>query len=227
MPATTRLTVCPGPCNRALRRAPDPGDRTPEPGNPVWCDRDGLLVARCLAELPELLAAIHLEALYGTPSPGARVRRTNSAPPWPGEAARMLTDLIVGGLLTLEDELRYLRGYSPRPDLPEGAAASRAIQVLNGSLEWLLQQHPDAADPEAAPGALILRWQYTAVRFTKADVPRTVQKDLPCPSCDLLTLTTVPGEDSVECGNCGLILRDEEYQRRVKQYAIYVAVAGR
>jgi hypothetical protein len=225
---TQAARVCAGPCNRQYRRAEantantgEKHDLKPDHGDPNWCSHCADTVEHCLAELPELLVTIHLEAIHGTPTPGARVHHARLSPAWPGESARMLTDLIAGGLMEMEDDLRDLRGYSPRPVLPEGQGASQAIAVIGGSLDWLLQQHPNADDPDWSPGAILLRWHHTAVRFTKADTPRIQQKHLPCPRCDLLTLVKTPGDDSIECGNCGNRLREDEYQRRVQQYAVF------
>lgn len=234
--STTARTAqpCAGPCNRAYRRTDtttadeaEQQSRKPYYGEPHWCDHCTGIVARALTELPELVAAIHLEALNGTPTPGARVTHTQQTPPWPGEPARILTDLIAGGLMELEDDLRHLRGYSPRPVLPEGHGMSEAIAVLTGSLDWLLQEHPNCADPTWSPGASLLRWHHIAVRFTKRDKPRTTVKELPCPRCELLMLVKADGDDSVECGNCGNRLREDEYQRRVKQLAIFEAAKMR
>lgn len=232
MPPTPRPSnhPCPGPCNRAWRRAETNAAKTgtphtlhPEPGEPLWCHRCATLVYHCLNEIPALLAAIHLEALHGTPTPGARVHHTHQTPPWPGEAARILTDLIIGGLTEIETVMRDLRGWSPRPELPEGRAVTTAVTILSNSLDWILTHYPDAGCDTESPGIRILTWQRMAIRFTKADTPRAQVKDLPCPGdkCGLLTLVATPGTDSIECGNCGLILREEEYQRRVKQYAIF------
>jgi len=235
MPTTP--TPCPGPCNRKHRRTLADGhtpDWPPVDGEPVWCIHCTALVDnalhhtpagrdddRRLPDLPQLLVAIHLEAIHGTPTPGAKVRVSRESPAWPGQAARMLTDLIVSGLLDLEDDLRRLRALSPRPALPEGTAAGAAVTAIRANLDWLLNQHPDAADPDLAPGAQLLRWQWIATRFIHADEPRTVQTWLPCPRCDLLTLCRVPGEEGVVCGNCYARYGEDEYQRRFRQYAIW------
>ncbi|MCX5063759.1 hypothetical protein OG895_43490 [Streptomyces sp. NBC_00201] len=97
---------CPGPCNNAWRTAEANGtdhDLTPTWGDPIHCGRCTTRTLAQLAELPELVAAISLEALNGTaPKTTGTISRT-AVPSWPGQAARILTEHIIGELLGLED----------------------------------------------------------------------------------------------------------------------------
>ncbi|MFK4108565.1 hypothetical protein [Streptomyces sp. NPDC002176] len=108
-------TPCLGPCNTAWRRAEhllaNTGTSHDIPaarGAPVH--RLGCVerVRRHLEELPELLVAVSLEPLHG--QRGTPTATTNSAPtdttPRPGQAARLLTDLIVGDIAETADVVR-------------------------------------------------------------------------------------------------------------------------
>lgn len=207
--------ICPGPCSRAWRRAEASGEPhdIPEPwGNPTWCDRDAGIVHRCLGQLPELYAAIHLEALHASPPPMADRITTSSEHTWPGARARLLTDEIVGGLAELEDDLRDLRNLSPRPARgTEGPAIAGCIAFLTQHLEWLLQQHPNASDPDGSPGALILRWQRRAERFCRRD---DALERLPvrCPDCAMLGLRRYGGSEYIECAGCARLWTADEYR---------------
>jgi len=165
--------------------------------------------------LPELVAASHLEALHATPKQNERVT-TSTAPAWPGQAARALIDLLVGGLAEFEDEMRELRWWSQRTAVFEPVVLNRAVTVLTLSIDWLLIDHPIAADPNCSPGATILSWKNKAMRFTGRD--KLIEKyELRCPTCDLLGLRREDGSSYIECwpqlGGCGRLWTDDEYQR--------------
>src|SRR5438067_2451420 len=104
-------SVCPGTHNNAWRKAVQECEATgiahdlqPTWGQPVHCERCATRARAELAELPELWAAIWLEATNGTRGlPVGTIGRSPSHPAWPGQASRLLTDHIVGGLIELED----------------------------------------------------------------------------------------------------------------------------
>lgn len=214
-------TACAGPCANNWRRAEAkrladeiPHDLTPWPGNPYWCDRCRTRVLDALGMLPELIAAIHLEALHATPKQQPeRVSRT-TAPAWPGQSARLMTDFVVGGLAEVEDGMRSLRAWSDRTATFEPIVLNRAVTVLTLSIDWLLTSHPDAADTECSPGVAILDWRDKAMRFTGRD--KLVHKfPVRCPTCDLLALRREDGSSYVEClpriGGCGRLWTEDEY----------------
>lgn len=217
-------TACAGPCAHAWRRAEakrlsegTPHDLLPWPGNPYWCDRCRYRVLDALNMLPELVAAIHLEALYATPKQNERVSRT-TAPAWPGQSARLMTDLVVGGLAEVEDSMRSMRSWSERTATFEPVVLNRAITVLTLSVDWLLTSYPDAGDPDISPGATILAWRDKAMRFTGRD--KLVHKfPVRCPTCDLLALRRDDGSSYVEClpriGGCGRLWTEDEYMNLV------------
>lgn len=214
-------TACAGPCAHTWRRAEakrlddgTPHDvRQPWPGDPYWCDHCRTRVLDALGMLPELIAATHLEALHATPKQNERVT-TSAAPPWPGQAARLLTDLIVGGLAETEDGMRDLRWWSERTAVFEPDVLNKAITVLTLSVDWLLVGHPEAADPDTSPGAAILAWRDKAMRFTGRD--KLIHRfPLRCPTCELLALRRDDGSSYVEClpriGGCGRLWTEPEY----------------
>jgi len=218
--------ACAGPCNISWRRAEAESTKTQIPhdirpwyGNPYWCDHCRFRVLTALDGLPELVAAIHLEALNATPKTTTTERvTTSSAPAWPGQSARLMTDLIVGGVADIEDAMRSLRGWSDRAATFEPIILNRAIDVLVVSVDWLLISHPDATDPDISPGTAILDWHRKAMKFTGRD--KLVHKyPVRCPSCDLLALRRDDGSSYVECsprlGGCGRLWTESEYQNLV------------
>jgi hypothetical protein len=216
------LTPCSGPHNNAWRKAEATGlphDLTPTWGTPVHCLSCMGRAYHQLTELPELLAAIWLEATNGTRA-GDKVGTIGRAPEatWPGQAARLMTDLIVGGLIELEDDLRDLRHLNPRPDRGrEGQTATGTVAFLITHLDWALTHHPAATETHdrdsANPASQISYWHRAATRFTRRDQLR-VQMAAPCPKCALRSLAHVDGEDYISCGNplCENLMTESEYE---------------
>ena len=217
-------TPCPGPCNNAWRRAEntlaDTGTEHDIPatwGNPTHCDRCTGRTRTQLAELPELVAAISLEALSGPPpKTGGTIGRAAVAV-WPGQAARILTDHIVGGILDLEDDIRELRRLRHRPGRgTEGRDVTGAVRFLSDHLSWALAEHPLAEEVHdrlsGNPAAQIQGWHRAAERFTRRD-PRLEHRRVPCPRCELLTLFREDGDDYIACRNinCQTLLTPIEY----------------
>jgi hypothetical protein len=220
MPA---LTPCPSKHNDAWRRAENSGqphDLQPTWGSPVHCLGCQGRAYHQLTELPELLAAIWLEAIHGTtPKQTGTIGRVGlSTPPWPGQASRLMTDRIIGGLVELEDDIREQRHLGHRPGRgTEGQTATGAVAFLLAHLEWALAEHPAAAEPydrdSANPGSQIHHWHKAAVRFTRRDQLRE-QMSAPCPRCHLRSLAREDGDEYIECRNpaCGSLLTATEYR---------------
>lgn len=141
---------CPGSCNNAWRKAEanlaaDGTEHTIPAtwGQPVHCDRCTGRARQQLAELPELVAAISLEALNGTPTKMTGTIGRATVAVWPGQASRILTDHIVGGILELEDDIRELRRFRHRPGRgTEGRNVTGAVRFLSAHLSWALVEHP-------------------------------------------------------------------------------------
>jgi hypothetical protein len=219
-------TACPGRENHAWREAEQkyadhgtPHELSPRWGDPVHCEPCVHRARQQLAELPELVAAVHLEATHGSggPKAGTIGRIAGGVPAWPGQASRLLTDLIVGGLLELEDDIRDLRRLRARPARgTEGAALTGAVAFVGAHLDWVLVHHPAAAEAHERdsgnPAAQIGSWHRAGQRFTARDV-RLEHHRVPCPRCALLTLFRADGEDYIECRNpaCGTLLTSGEY----------------
>jgi hypothetical protein len=223
---------CPGNCNNAWRiaEAALATDSTPHDipvtwGQPVHCTRCTQRTHAQLAELPELIVAISLEALYGTaPKQTGTIGRAAVAS-WPGQASRLLTDHIVGGLLELEDDIRELRRLRHRPGRgTEARNAAGAVQFLAAHLKWTLAEHPCAHEihdrQSGNPAAQIAAWHRAAQRFTRRD-PRHEHHRVPCPRCELLTLFRSDGDDYIECRNinCRLLLTPAELSTHTKAIA--------
>jgi DNA-binding CsgD family transcriptional regulator len=227
-------TACPGRENNTWRKAEKelaehgtPHDITPRLGNPLHCHACTNRAHRQLGELPELVAAIHLEALHASRSPkvGTIGRIGGGTAPWPGQAARLLADRIIGGMLDLEDDIRDLRNLTTRPGRGnEGASLTAARAFIDAHLDWALTNHPAATEPHdrdsANPAAQIDSWHRAAQRFT-ARAERAEHHRTPCPRCDLLTLYRANGDDYIECRNpaCGTLLTSSEYLDHTREMA--------
>jgi hypothetical protein len=226
---------CPGPCNNAWRRAETALEAdgtehhiTPAWGQPVQCYSCVGRGREQLAELPELLAAVHLEALYGTPAKLAGTIGRVGAPVWPGQASRLLLDRILGEMEELANDIRDLREIarvratgSTQP-AREGRRITATVALLGAHWEWAMQHHPAAQEPHdrdnANPAGQVASWHRSAQFFTSRNNPR-VQMAAPCPRCHLKTLAHCNGETFISCRNpeCELLLSREEYDRRVKE----------
>ncbi|MDI5965738.1 hypothetical protein [Streptantibioticus silvisoli] len=222
-------TACPGSHNTAWRQAEadgQPHNLQPAWGNPLHCTRCTERAHRELAQLPELLAAIWLEATNGTRGlPTGTIGRSPTHPAWPGQASRLITDHIIGGLIELEADIRGLRGLTGRSiGRREGVVATQSVTFLAAHLDWALEYHPAAGETHdrlsANPASQIHQWNRAATRFTARD-ERLDHHRVPCPRCELLTLFRADGDDYIECRNttCGLLLTPGEYFEHTKTLA--------
>jgi hypothetical protein len=226
-------TACPGSCSRAWRNAETTGaphQLQPAWGQPVHCYGCQTRTRTALHQLPELLAAIHLEAIHGTARPAdVTTSRPANIAPWPGQASRLLTDLILGGLTELEDDIRDLRRLAARPTaIREGITVTETIAFLDAHLAWAMERHPAAAEiherGSANPAAQITQWHRTAQHFTSHDEPRQIRRLAPCPRCegpwlvDSEDLVTADGEPYIECRDpdCARLLTPAEYKAHVQ-----------
>jgi hypothetical protein len=245
-------TPCPGSCNSAWRRAEELLETngtehhlTPAWGWPTQCDSCLERARQQLAELPALIAAVHLEAVYGTHSAGVAIRtRSSDAPAWPGQASRMLTELLLAEIEELVADVLVRRGIwqdgaePERAGLSEGVRFTRGIATLAAHLDWMMQYHPAAAEPHdrgnANPGGQIRSWYSAAQRFTKAHQQHDVRRPVPCPRCfgpylaESRDLRLVGDRPYIECRDpdCQLILTGAEYDAHVKALAAHVTQAA-
>jgi hypothetical protein len=226
--------VCPGRCNTAYRRVEldritlgTLHELSPRWGAPLHCEPCAVRARQQLAELPELVAAIWLEATHGSRGPkvGTIGRSAATHAAWPGQASRLLTDLIVGGMLELEDDIRELRRLHIRPGRGiEGHDVTGAARFLGAHLDWALTHHPAANEihdrDSANPASQIGGWHRAAQRFTARD-PRLEHHRVPCPRCQMLTLFRADGDDYIECRNtaCGSLLTPAEYLDHTRDVA--------
>ncbi|RCH70464.1 hypothetical protein DT019_02965 [Streptomyces sp. SDr-06] len=246
-------TPCPGPCNNAWRRAEEvlaetgtEHHLTPAWGQPVQCDGCVAHARQRLVEIPELLAAAHLEALHATRSPSTATIHTRSsdAPAWPGQAARLLTETILDEMEELATDVLTLRGiwrddHQPSRDgITEGRRISDCAHILDAHLDWMMQNHPAATElhdrGNANPGGQIRGWHAAATRFIKAHPQFDVRKLAPCPRCkgpylaESRDLRLVDDRPYIECRDpdCQRILTSAEYDVYVKALAAVVAQAA-
>ncbi|MFE9735453.1 hypothetical protein ACFYO9_33920 [Streptomyces sp. NPDC005863] len=244
---------CPGPCNNAWRRAEvllaETGadhHLTPCWGWPVQCYDCVERARQQVAELPGLLTQIQLEALHGArPQSTATIgSRPNDAPAWPGQAARLLIDALLGEMEELvTDVLIQRRLRAPEFELVtagtrEGRRIGAACSTLAAHLDWMMQRHPAAGEPHDAgnanPAGQIRHWHATGQRFTKQHPQRDVRKMAPCPRCkgpylaESRDLRLVDDRPYIECRDpdCRRILTGAEYDTYVKALAAVVTQAA-
>ena len=227
--------ACPGPCNNAWRHAEaalaETGTEhyvTPAWGQPTQCYGCVERGRHQLGELPELLTAIQLEALYGTPAKLTGTIGRIGAPNWPGQASRILLDRILGEMTELRADILTQRGLWTEGQRPaavsEGRLIGDTVTALLAHWGWAMQNHPAAVEPHilgnANPGGQVAGWYRSAQFFTRRDNPR-IQMAAPCPHCHLKTLAHCNGETFISCRNpeCELLLSREEYDQRVKEMA--------
>ncbi|MFE3577860.1 hypothetical protein [Streptomyces vinaceus] len=245
-------TPCPGSCNNAWRRAETVREETgtehhltPAWGRPVQCDGCTERARQQLTELPELIAGIHLEALHATRSAGIAVgSRSSDTPAWPGQASRLLTELLLSEMEELVADILVRRGIwhegaEPEPiGITEGVRFTAALRSLSGHLDWMMQFHPAAVEPHdrgnANPAAQIRGWYGAAQRFTKAHQQYDVRKLAPCPRCkgpylaESRDLRLVDDRPYIECRDpdCQRILTSAEYDNYVKGLATGISRAA-
>lgn len=243
---------CPGSCNNAWRRAEtllaETGTEhhiTPAWGRPTQCYGCVERARRQVDELPELLTAVQLEAICGTrPQSTATIHsRPNDAPAWPGQAARLLIDGLLGEIEELATDVLNLRGiwHNAQPDfggIREGRRINSACRTLAVHLDWMMQHHPAASEPHdqgnANPAGQIRHWHAAAQRFTKQHPQQDVRKLAPCPRCkgpylaESRDLRLVDDRPYIECRDpdCRRIMTGAEYDTYVKALAAVVTQAA-
>lgn len=244
---------CPGPCNNAWRRAENvlaetgtSHHLTPAWGQPTQCYGCRERAHQQIAELPELLTAVQIEALHGTrPQNTATIHsRPNDTPAWPGQVARLLIDTILGEIEELQADVLTLRGIwkseadSSHAGVREGQRISGACRTIAAHLDWMLQHHPAAGEPHeqgnANPAGQIRHWHAAAQRFTKQHPQHDVRKLAPCPRCkgpylaESRDLRLVDDRPYIECRDpdCRRIMTTAEYDTYVKALAAAVTQAA-
>jgi hypothetical protein len=185
-----------------------------QPGEPTWCPRRKARIRSALAELDDL-AAILAASSNGHRERQHEPARGKRAAVSPSQAADDLDDLqkMLSGW---EDAYRDLREWPSPPR--RGYLATR----ITGTIAWLahhldgILQGPFAADF----GIEILQWHREFTAKTKTGTGRH-GKPVPCPRCDLKTLTLTEGDDYIRCVNpeCNRRLSLAEYD----EYAAAIA----
>lgn len=236
-------TPCPGLCNNAWRRAETALEEhgtehhlTPAWGQPTQCDNCVERTREKLEELPELLDAVLVEALEGTPAKNVGTIGRISVVTWPGQASRLLVDRIVGEMAELQADILIQRRIWPADSLPARSTAANEPDHIRGITrtllahwDWAMQHHPAAGEPHtsgnANPGAQAAGWHRSAQLFTRRDNPR-IQMTGACPRCQLRTLSHSNGETYIACRNpeCELLMSHAEYAEHARGLAGEVTV---
>lgn len=189
----------------ASEETPCVGARSHDPGQPVWCGHCADTILDRLDALPGLAAALEQEAAgkAGSFGGGDRITGTKGTPsPSPSVDA---VDELVRLLEFWEDAHREHAGHGFRPARAYSNRVLHAVHYLHEHLAAVL------ASPHAEEfGRDINRAWTHARRLTGQDQART-RKPIPCPGCDLLTLSHDAGAKYIDCRSCGRLLTFAEY----------------
>lgn len=196
---------------------PDPDQRGQTRRTPTlrtFCDGCERRIARLLAELPTVYAALHV-ALTPTGGEGEKVSGSKAAPLPLREDVAALIDDIERTVTTLEDGLRRAWGWTAKTP----PAGGRGVRV-QASCRWLLAAvTPLLASPAGGDhGVALLELEARASRALGTSRPETIRLSAPCPACDLLSLARRNGGDRVRCTNprCRSSWSEDEYERLVR-----------
>ncbi|MFF0295566.1 hypothetical protein ACFYST_06145 [Kitasatospora sp. NPDC004614] len=181
-----------------------------------------------LRELPELLAYAHLAVMPGSTARTGYVTGATRTAPTPARLD-VLSLLGPAATDTVHDPHGDQDGLTPATGTitawtrihteehgqqPANATLGAQLAYLTALLPWAAEQ-PWANEYAAEIADIHRRCTPLALLH-----PRRRAMQLPCPRCQLLTLTTEDGHDT-ECCNpgCGTILRPDEYDQRATAYA--------
>lgn len=106
------------------------------------------------------------------------------------------------------------------------------VPTVASLTEWLHHRAHDACDqhPGIADFAEEIRETRTALRSALGEIPAPPEterfKGVPCRSCDMRTLFRRPGDEYIECRNCGLLSTESEYADWRDRLAAYHRTIG-
>ena len=203
----------------------------------TFCPHCTTLLARKLAELPEMYVSLYL-ALEPGSAAGERVSGSRTAPvPLAAEVEALMAE-TVRLLSDAEADLRTFLGW-PTPlaesqrrapahvttsagstvpgylgDSRGGFTITRTVQFLTTHVESLLCL---PADTDGKRTANVLLTHHRKIRRViglaegeRVTAPRRAE---PCPSCERKALREPVGEQTVECGYCGRTWPKDKYER--------------
>lgn len=201
-------------------------------GAPVWCRPCADRIARAVARLPELAAALYDRTLEdggkiaATGQSDATRKATRAGSP-SGSPAWDAVDELVAWATGVEDRLRAELGHA---DVPRGGTSTvvqarflvEAVRYLG---HWATALLSSSFAVRAGADAIAL--ERRAERA--AGVDRLVHRlPAPCPSCDRKALVREDGSEQVDCKACGRVWTEGDYRRLVVVVAAdYQDVAGR
>lgn len=197
-------------------QAEDTPNQVTHPGDPVWCEEHRWQIRDHLTELPELYAAMHLEATHGTAKPSAdKVSGTRTHP---SPSPRIDdADQLARWACDWEDTIRHELGHPAAPHTATGRprALTEATRYLLVHLTKALELDDGGSEPVALIfGTEVNRTHRTLLRKTSRDTLIHRLK-APCPACDIRALQRRDGEDHIRCTHCHTLWTEVEYQRLV------------
>lgn len=143
---------------------------------------------------------------------------TDQARKWPTDQLGRLS--VASVLYSWTQDWRDVRD---RGELGPFPAVTLMVSWLLDRLEWACDEHPAIDDfaAEIRDLASVLR------RTVGAGEDRPERLDVPCRRCDLLDLHRLPGEDRVECGSCGCLMTETEFNTWTRLLAAHMRETAR
>jgi hypothetical protein len=237
-----RADICPGACNRRYAqawdtfetayerwedemqaRADNPSQDDSEPpeppaepalapvlGDPTWDSRCASRIRHALVDIGDLAALLEswADGHRGAAS-GETIPTRRATAPSPSPITDTLDELY-GRLAEVEADWREFAGHPPRPNRARtGDARQRTLAYLHEQLDRILL-HPGSV----AFGQAALSWQARLQKLTKTD-PVVRSRPGRCPRCSYVNTLKTRDDGYTECGNCGRLLNEGEYERDV------------
>lgn len=215
---------CPGRHNdpwRSAEAAGQPHDYTPAYGDVRWCRSCTTRIYKHLHEVCAYYVQLHIEITESTAirnllTPSAS--RSNA--PLPGERHLLLADETTRMLGDWADTIRQDRDLAkPDKTVRAGVALQRDAELITAHLEWLLDQHPDAAAGRALADELADLHRRLARLCGLHPVQPVPRNGVPCPakSCGLAALETevIDGCSTgyIVCRACTRLYTSEEIDK--------------
>lgn len=220
------MSVCPGRCNAAYRRALAAGDPDPIPvkGDPCWCMGCARMIQEALRLMPLAYQALDAVAFMSR-DPSEPVSGSKApASPSPGGDAQ---DEMLRTICSWEDDFRFWAKYNRSPQhhwqyrpgaghdlLTPLLTLEAACLYLNGNFGLMMQREECAIEF----GGEILSL-FTRTQAMVKNGPRRIHLHLPCPRCDMMSVIQEEGVAGrpwyLTCpetaGGCGSLYTPEEW----------------
>lgn len=159
-----------------------------------------------------VLDYVTLKATMPKPVFGAGQRRSSSVEPghpaeWASDTARQICEILNGAEDALRDHLHHEPAPHNHMTGQEARLVEHAYTYLAGAFDhWCTY-------PGAHTNATEIADIHRTVRHRLGYTRDSVLLPTPCPHCDTAAMTRSvdPGNDRIECANCGILVKEAEY----------------